>query len=188
MNLRDYQRDAVFAVVQYIETSSKNPCVVIPTGGGKTPIIATLARYFVQRQRARVLILSHRRELIEQTARTLERSNVFPSIYSAGLNKKEINGEIVVASIQSAAANIKSFKDQTPPFSFVFIDEAHLIPNLNDESSGYQQIIKALKENNERLRVVGFTATPYRLENGFLCSDDSILNKVVFEIKTAARD
>lgn len=184
MKLRDYQLNAIRAVVDYLDNHDDNPCVVIPTGGGKTPIITTLARYLSTARKQRVLMLAHRKELIEQTTATLAAQGVDAAVYSASLNRKETHGAIVIASIQSAAANINAFTDSAAPFSIVIIDEAHLIPNLDNEASSYQMLIKALRGNNSALRVIGFTATPYRLENGFLCSPDSTLNAVCYEMQT----
>lgn len=186
IELRDYQLDAVRSVVSSLTRSpSVNPCVVVPTGGGKTPIITTLARYYAEKHKRRVLILSHRKELIEQTARTLSLFSSSCSIFSAGLGEKDVSGEIIIAGIQSAISSLDLFRAITPSVSIVIIDEAHLIPNLDDNNSSYQKLVTALKETNPALNVIGFTATPYRLDSGLLCSSDSILNKIVYEVKTA---
>ena len=64
MKLRGYQQAAVDAVYQHLRTRDDNPCVVIPTAGGKTPIIAKICRDAVQKWNGRVLILAHVKELL----------------------------------------------------------------------------------------------------------------------------
>lgn len=185
MQLREYQKRACVAIVRALHATSKNPCVVLPTGAGKTAVITTVAQYLIEKERGRVLILSHRKELIEQTAATLEsRFNTSAAVFSAGLGEKETDGSIVIGGIQSVASDLARFTEAAP-FTHLIIDEAHLIPNLDDESSQYQKLIKALRDNYPPLRVIGFTATPYRLDSGLLCSDDSVLNYNCFEVKTA---
>ena len=64
MILRSYQQAAVDAVYQHLRIRDDNPCVVIPTGGGKTPVMATLCRDAIGRWDGRVLILAHVKELL----------------------------------------------------------------------------------------------------------------------------
>mgnify|MGYP003292701825 CR=1 FL=1 len=66
MQLRQYQQQAVDAVYNYLRRYDDNPCVVIPTAGGKTPILATIVKDAIQQWDSRVMILSHVKELLEQ--------------------------------------------------------------------------------------------------------------------------
>ena len=66
MELRPYQTEAVQAVYDHLCVRDDNPCVVIPTGGGKTPVIATICRDAVELWEGRVVILAHVKELREQ--------------------------------------------------------------------------------------------------------------------------
>ena len=66
MELRDYQQAAVEAVYGHLRERDDNPLVVIPTGGGKTPVIASICRDAVARWQGRVLVLAHVKELLEQ--------------------------------------------------------------------------------------------------------------------------
>ena len=68
MELRKYQQEAVDAVYRYLRDHDDNPCVVIPTAGGKTPILATIVRDTVKKWNGRILILSHVKELLSQAA------------------------------------------------------------------------------------------------------------------------
>ena len=103
MTLRPYQRDAVEAVYEHLRTRDDNPCVVLPTAAGKTPIIATICRDAVQLWNGRVLILAHVRELLEQAAEKLR--CVAPDlpfgIYSAGLKRRDLGYPVTIAGIQS---------------------------------------------------------------------------------------
>jgi DNA repair protein RadD len=103
MNLRPYQQEAVDAVHAYLGShATRNPCVVIPTGGGKTPVMATLCKQWSD-MGARVMVLAHVKELLEQTAGTLRRlaPDVPVGIYSAGMGRKDLGYNVTVAGIQS---------------------------------------------------------------------------------------
>lgn len=73
MILRRYQQGAVDAIYDHLRERDDNPCVVLPTGSGKSLIMATICRDAVTRWAGRVLILAHVKELLEQTAGTLRR-------------------------------------------------------------------------------------------------------------------
>ena len=184
--LRDYQSAAVSAALKCLQSPiAINPCLEIPTGGGKTPIIATLARVIAQAG-ARVLIVAHRKELIEQTAEKLTTwaDGVPFSIVSAGLGQKDYGGRVVVAGIQSVYkhADLLTANGQRP-INFLIVDEAHLIPNTDSGADGmYQTLIRNLTAYYPALRVVGLTATPYRLGTGTVVGDDKILNSIVYKI------
>ncbi|MFQ5735164.1 MAG: DEAD/DEAH box helicase, partial [Planctomycetaceae bacterium] len=68
IELRPYQHEAVQAVYRHLRERDDNPVVVLPTGSGKTPVLATICRDAVQQWNGRVLILSHVKELLEQAA------------------------------------------------------------------------------------------------------------------------
>ena len=186
MKLRYYQEAAIKSALECLQSPiAVNPCLEIPTGGGKTPIIATIARVIAQAG-ARVLIVAHRKELIEQTAEKLETwgGGVPFSIVSAGLGQKKYDGLVVVAGIQSVYKHAKELTaDGARPINFLIVDEAHLIPNTDTGAEGmYQTLIRDLTAYFPRLRVVGLTATPYRLGTGTVVGDDKILNKIVYKV------
>ena len=74
MTLRDYQSDAVASVWKHLREKDTNPCVVIPTAGGKSLCIAQVAKDAVTNWGGRVLCLAHVKELIEQNAAKIGRS------------------------------------------------------------------------------------------------------------------
>ncbi|MGC9455252.1 MAG: DEAD/DEAH box helicase family protein [Phycisphaerae bacterium] len=101
--LRPYQSAAVEAVYRHLRDHDDNPVVVIPTGGGKTPVMATICDDAVRRWDGRVLVLAHVKELLEQTAGTLTAmaGDLDVGVYSAGLRRRDTGHPVIVAGIQS---------------------------------------------------------------------------------------
>ena len=178
MQLRQYQQQAVDAVYNYLRRYDDNPCVVIPTAGGKTPILATIVKDAIQQWDGRVMILSHVKELLEQAVDKIHA--VYPEcdigIYSTGLKRWDTDNKCIVAGIQSAYRNTDGFGK----FDLIIVDEAHLIPEKGDGM--YRNFLRRMKDHNPELRVIGLTATPYRLTSGPICAPDNILNKICFEV------
>lgn len=178
MILRPYQQAAIDAVYEHLRTKDDNPCAVIPTAGGKTPIMATICRDAVVQWNGRVLILAHVKELLEQTADKLRAvcPEVDFGIYSAGLKRRDTNNPIIVAGIQSVYRRACELE----AFDLVMVDEAHLIPL--DGDGMYRQFLADAKVVNPNLRVIGFTATPFRLKSGSICTPDGFLNHICYEV------
>lgn len=101
LQLRPYQREAIDAVYQHLRSHDDNPCAVVPTAGGKTPIIANICKDAVGQWKGRVLVLAHVKELLEQAADKLR--TVCPEIpfgvYSAGLKRRDQREPVIVAGI-----------------------------------------------------------------------------------------
>ncbi len=180
IQLRPYQAEAVNAVYEHLRCRDDNPCVVIPTAGGKTPLMATICRDAVTQWDGRVLILAHVKELIEQAVDKLHAMapDLWHQIgcYSAGLKSRDTDHAIIVAGIQSVyrkAAELDSF-------DLILIDEAHMLPP-NGEGM-YQQFLQDAKVINPNVRLIGLTATPYRMTSGTICGPDNLLNHVCFEV------
>jgi len=178
MELRAYQREAVEAVYSFLRERDDNPCVVIPTGGGKTPVIATICRDAVNLWSGRVVILAHVKELLEQAADKLRAisPDVPVGIYSAGLRRKDLGYAVTIAGIQS----IYQRACDLGPVDLVIVDEAHLIPP--DGEGMYRQFLADAKVVNPHARVIGLTATPFRMKTGTICAPDHILNEVCYEV------
>ena len=180
MRLRDYQISAVEAVYEHLENRTDNPCVVIPTGGGKSPIIARICSDAINKWNGRVLVLAHVRELLRQNVEHLEK--IDPSlfgkigVYSAGLNARDVQQAIIVGGIQS----VYDKAAELGAFDLILIDEAHRIP---PEGEGmYRTLLNEAKIVNPNVRLIGFTATPYRTSSGWICSPENLLNEICFEI------
>lgn len=178
MELRPYQREAVDAVYAHLRTRDDNPCVVVPTGGGKTPVIATICRDAVELWNGRVVILAHVKELLEQAVEKL--AAMAPGlpigVYSAGLKRKDLGYAVTVAGIQS----IWKKACELGPVDLILVDEAHMIPA--DDDGMYRQFIADAKVVNPQVRIVGLTATPYRMKSGSICESGNILNEVCYEV------
>ncbi len=177
-DLRPYQSDAVKAVYDHLRDKDTNPCVVIPTAGGKSLCIAEVAKDAVVKWHGRVLILAHVKELVEQNAGKIKaiQPDLPVGIYSAGLDSRDIEQPVIVAGIQSIYNKADLFK----PFDLVMIDECHLIPP--DGEGRYQTFLNAAKERNPNVRLIGWTATPYRTQGGLICKPENLLNEVCYEI------
>ncbi len=157
--LRPYQADSVKAVIHYFRKHSTPAVIVLPTGAGKSLVIAELARL----AKGRVLVMAHVKELVEQNHAKYEGYDLKGSIFSAGLGRKETDQQVVFASVQSVVRNLDAFKNQ---FSLLVIDECHRVPD--DKNSSYQKVISHLRELNLGIKVLGLTATPYRLGMGWI--------------------
>jgi len=178
VKLRPYQQESVDAVYQHLRERDDNPVVVIPTAGGKTPILATICRDAIGRWNGRVLVVSHVKELLQQAVDKLKA--VCPElpigVYSAGLKRRDTSHRVIVAGIQS----IYKRACELDAFDLIIVDEAHLIPP--DGEGMYRQFLADAKVINPHLRVIGLTATPYRLDSGPICSADHFLNSTCYEI------
>ncbi|MBE0489787.1 MAG: DEAD/DEAH box helicase [Halomonas sp.] len=164
-SLRPYQQEAVRRVVSHFRGSDDPAVVVLPTGSGKSLVIAELARL----ARGRVLVLAHVRELVEQNHAKYLAYGLSADIFSAGLKRKESGRQVVFGSVQSVVRNLERFAapdHPRGPFTLLVIDECHRVSPAEDAS--YRRVIEALRAANPRLKVLGLTATPYRLGQGFI--------------------
>jgi DNA repair protein RadD len=157
--LRDYQQTAVDHVVKYFKKKRSPAVVVLPTGAGKSLVIAELARI----AKGRVLVLAHVKELVEQNYEKYVSYGLTAGIFSASLGKKDRSQKAIFGSVQSIArASDEFFED----FSLLIIDECHRVADDNDTQ--YQEVIRKLQARNPGLCILGLTATPYRLGLGWI--------------------
>ncbi len=157
--LRPYQQAAVEATLAHFRAHNTPAVIVLPTGAGKSLVIAELARV----ARGRVLALAHVKELVEQNHKKYVGLNLVAGIFSAGLNRKDISEKVIFGSIQSIARAPDDFFQN---FSILIIDECHRISVEGDTQ--YFQVISKLRENNPQICILGLTATPYRLGLGWI--------------------
>lgn len=175
---RPYQAESVDAVNSALRERDDNPALVLPTGAGKSFVMALLLHGWLEKAPAlRAMVLAHRKELVEQNAAEL--LGIDPTlsvgVFAASLKRRETAQSIIFASIDSVAHNA----DQMPPMDVLLIDEAHRIPVRGEGK--YRKFIDAMRAKNSALRVVGLTATPYRMGTGPICHRDHILNHVCYE-------
>lgn len=157
--LRDYQQTAVDNAVKFFRKSKDPAAVVLPTGSGKSLVIAELARI----AKGRVLVLAHVKELVEQNHEKYVGYGLSAGIFSASLGKKDRHEKAIFGSVQSIARAPDDFFND---FSLLVIDECHRVAEGVDTQ--YQEVIQKLKHCNPALRILGLTATPYRLGLGWI--------------------
>ena len=178
--LRPYQQESIDALHKHVCEKQTNPCIVLPTGSGKSVVMAAaIQRWKQDAPWIRGCILAHRKELVSQNADKLrnysEKSHKEIGIFSAGLGRKDYDSPILFASIDS----IFKRHGELQPFDFIFVDEAHRIPPSGEGK--YRTFIKGCKRFNPKLKVVGWTATPFRMACGPICHKNHILNEICYE-------
>ncbi len=176
MQLRPYQQHAVDAAWEFLRTQDGHPVISLPTGSGKSLVIAELVRVAVQEWDGRVLILTHVLELIQQNAEKLH--TLCPwldvGIYSAGAGRKESENAVVFAQIQSCHRKAVEFGRR----DLVLVDECHLINAGNDQTM-YANFLKDCTTITEHCRVIGLTATPFRM-SGPITGPDCLFQGICY--------
>lgn len=176
MKLRDYQQRTIDMLYDWLSHNQGNPCLVLPTGAGKSHIVAALCKDAVQNwPDTRVLMLTHQKELISQNAEKMREhwKGAPMGIYSASLNKKELGEPITFAAIQSVAKRSK----QIGHIDLILVDECHLISHK--EEGGYRTLISELLVINPNLRIIGLTATPFRMGHGLITDKPALFDALI---------
>jgi DNA repair protein RadD len=185
MKGRPYQDaaiDALFAFFMRHPDVDRNPAVALPTGAGKAFVIAEFCRRVLSSWPGqRILNLVHVKELVGQNAATMRR--LWPQapvgVFSAGLNQRVAHMPLTFAGTKSVAANLKLFGRQ----DLIIVDEVHLIPER--EESEYQRVLAYFRALNPNLRVIGLTATPYRMGSGRI-TDGGLFTDIVLDMTNMA--
>lgn len=171
--LRYYQQDAVDAVLKHVR-KRLSPCLIeCATGSGKSLIVAELAKFFVSAAPSkRVLCIAPSKELVEQNAEKYALTGNQASIYCASAGKKCLRSQVIFASPQSALGTIDKIAHMG--VSAIIIDEAHNVTptmrKLIDAVLEYQIDGKVV---NDKCRIIGMTATPYRMGTGYIYAIDA---------------
>lgn len=176
---RSYQSEAVSCIWDYFREYSGNPICAMPTGTGKSVVIAMfLHSVFRSFPNQKILVLTHVKELIEQNFKKF--LHLWPGapagIYSAGLNRRDILQKVIFAGIGSVARRPEAFGH----VDLVLVDECHLV-SPSDETM-YQKFFASLRMINPMLKIVGFTATPWRLGHGRITDEGGIFTDTCFDI------
>lgn len=169
---RYYQTECLDALRQYLrDNPEKNPLVELPTGAGKSFVIAEIAKG-ANKRGSRVLMLTDKKELVQQNHDAmLENGLTDVGIYSSGIGKRQRYNGVVCAGIQS----VYKKPDMLGQFSIIIIDEAHKMGRAADTM--YGQFLA-----RHGCRVIGFTATPYRLGEGLLTAEGSMWDDICYRI------
>jgi DNA repair protein RadD len=148
---------------------------------GKSLVIAEFIRRSIKQwPQTRILVLSHVREILQQNHDALMRfwPGADAGVYSAGLKRKNTGQPVIFGGIQS----VHKKAEELGQFDLIVIDEAHRTPK---ESEGtYRSFITDMQDMNPSLKLVGLTATPYRVRGGLLTTGDGrLFDSVAHEVK-----
>lgn len=180
--LRDYQADAIQSVYDYFASGRGHaPLVVAPTGAGKSVILSGfMKRAHDDYPGTRIMLATHQKELIEQDYKALVRSwpQAPAGIYSAGLGQRKARAQMLFAGVQSVhrkAAEIGHV-------DLMIVDECHLMPRSSDTQ--YGRLLEGLRTINPDMKVIGLTATPFRLDSGRLDrGKGAIFDGIAYDIR-----
>lgn len=180
LTLRNYQRASIDALYAYWNAGGGNGLIVLPTGAGKSLVLAALCQELLAAYPSlRIGVITHVKELISQNYQELIR--LWPQapagIYSAGIGRRDVRSKILFAGIQS----VWNKTPQVGSFDLILIDEAHLVSR--NAASMYGKFIQAQRDETPDIRITGLTATPYRLSCGRLDKgNDRLFDKIVHEV------
>ena len=176
MSLRPYQQRAITDLYNWLSKHQGHPCLVLPTGSGKSHIVAELCRDALQSwPETRILMLTHQKELIEQNAEKLRQHwpGAPMGICSASIGRKDLDEPITFAGIQS----VRTKADKIGHIDLCIVDECHLISH-KDEGS-YRTLLRDLFAINPYLRVIGLTASPWRLGHGLITDKPALFDDLI---------
>jgi len=179
MKPRYYQQEAHDSVWDYLRNQSGSPLVVLPTGAGKSLVIAMLVEQ-ARKYDARVIVLQHRKELIQQNAEKIQilLPGIPIGINSAGLRRHSFDQDVICAGIQSVYGKAHEFGKR----ELIIVDEAHLLSEKSD--SMYGKFLSEIREINPKARLVGLTATPFRTGEGPICGRHKLFQRICYEAQT----
>lgn len=153
---------------------------VVHHNSGKSILIGKFCQEVIQTwPNQRILMLAHRKELLQQNAAKL--LQLWPDaplgVYSAGLKSRQLGRAITMAGIASIYNKAKSLQW----VDLILCDEVHLFPP--DGEGMYQHLLRDLKQINPNIKLIGFTATPYRMKSGLLTDPGGIFTDIAYEIE-----
>lgn len=163
---RPYQQAAVDAALKAFEKGELTALIQAATGAGKTIMFSLLIRTLLsENPNLRIAILAHRRELVAQARDKLK--SVYPEAEigvacSSLERKRELECNVTIGSIQTLANQA-----ELHPFDLIIVDEVHRLPT-KDKSSQMRAFLNKMWEKNEKMNLLGVTATPFRLGHGYI--------------------
>jgi len=177
---RGYQKASIDSASKALSLNDK-VLIVAPTGSGKSIIISSIIDRALQKNKnKRILVLAHQGHLLVQLEKTIKKinSDIDTGIYCASENRKEFWSQIVFASRDSLGRK-PSCAGQ---FDIIIIDEAHVVSltcGSESDDTYYSRIIKT----QAAPKIIGLTATPWRLGNGLIYGQDCFFESLAFDIK-----
>ncbi len=179
IQLRPYQREAIDKTYNYWGNGRSHPIIIAPTAAGKSLILGQMIKEACAYPGTRIYVLSHLKELLEQDAEELLKLDPHADFgfYSAGIGQKNLRRQVTFAGIQS----VYQQANNAPPPDIIFVDECHLIPKK--ATTRYGAFLKDIKKLNPKVKIVGLSATPYRLDSGMLTEGkDAIFDGISYDI------
>lgn len=184
--LRDYQKAASDAIIAWGRKISAPICAELATGAGKSLIIADVARRINEISGKKLLCMAPSKELIEQNYQKYIAAGSPASLFSASVGIKSTRHPAVFGTPKTILNSIDRFKDG---FAGIVIDECHRLDNTT------KSIIAGMREGNPNLRVIGLTATPYRMGDGYIYqigidgqqveqANNPLFSRLVYRIQT----
>lgn len=184
--LRDYQKQALTTIYADLK-NNQHVLLSAIMGAGKTVMCARLIERLFNESNKKFLILMHKVELVDQFYQTFIQFTDVPALHigvcSAGRNLRELHQRIIIGTLQTFVNYLNDFNY----CDLLVIDEAHRI--TIDTGSQYDKIINYLKSKNEKMRILGLTATPFRLDHGYIygnkCKKDkkNLFEKINFQVE-----
>ncbi len=185
MNIRPYQQETLDRLYDWMRRNpgvEHAPIVVMPTGSGKSVVIAELVRLIFEtwpEDHPRTLIIVPSKELAEQNAeklRSMIPGHLSVGFYSASLGKRQPDADVVVGTIGTIASCAHILGN----IRMVIVDECHLI--RPDGAGRYRKFLNDLAKYCV-FRVVGFTATPFRGDGVWLTDGkDPLFTGIAHEV------
>lgn len=162
--LRPYQQEAVETAVEFLLSASRHNAIeVLPTGSGKSLIIANI----VSRLGAPVLVFQPSKEILEQNLSKLQSYGYRGAVYSASIGRTEV-ADVTFATIGSVVNRADLFTN----FPYIIVDECHLV---NAKEGMYKTFLAELEKAGAK--ILGLTATPYRLASNSFGSELRFLTR-----------
>jgi len=184
VHLRFYQQEEMIdPLFNYLCTSPGSPVVAAPTGVGKSIVINGFIKQSIEADPAiRFMVVAHVKEIVGQNMQSmLDYWKEAPvGAYSAGLKQYDSTSQIVYAGIQSIYKKPELFGH----VDAVICDEAHTLSDI--ETCRWQMFLRGLRKINPALRVIGFTATPFKLGVGLL-TELEIFDSIAVDLTTTEK-
>ena len=160
---RDYQQDAHDKAIAHLKKSTDSQALELPCGAGKSVILSMIAKTITELSGKKVLISAPSAKLVQQNHEKYVKSAGRASIFCASLNQKNLNEAVVFGS----PITLLNSLDKLSGYAALLLDECDLI------TPSVKKIIDRLKTDNPNLRVIGVTASPYRLQSGYIYKKDA---------------
>jgi DNA repair protein RadD len=160
MTLRPYQQQSHDSIIAWVSRNRSPCCIEAATGAGKSHIIESVASTIHRVSGGKhVLCLAPSAELVTQNSEKYRATGAKCSIFSASAGQKSLRHPVVFGTPGTVKNSISRFGKE---FAAVVIDECHgITPTV-------KSIIEAMREANPNLRVIGLSATPYRMKTGYI--------------------